>query len=443
MAIEKEIVYPDMQIKSIYFYRVLLFCLVLFPIYQDSPLGLFLGAMGYSIIMPLSLILFFTYIVAKKKLPNNKFLMPLYLLGIWLFIISFIAILIWCLLGNPITVVSEFLPFKAIKVCIQYLSYPAYIALILISCRKVGTPYIGKYSYYTLMILTIICFIEMHQIPYAFEFIHFNGVFPYGRIRLLTTESSWTAMMIYVYSFLSLLWALSNRKKMTIIIIFAFIAFLFTTTGSRSLMLSIVLTIGIYILFAFKKLNRRTIFTLLGLMVILIIFIQIFLPKLSSSFRIDIERFTSLATRSYTGGLGLLIGIVFPLGVGGAVYLGVFRNALIHFLWIFDKLPLKLNTNEIMNLISQSSDVALSVKSGILHYNMYWGILGTLYLMYAFYKLTKAILKLNVRFKELLLTVFWTAVLLIIFASNFSFEFWLLYAFLINIEENKSRVENA
>ena len=68
---------------------------------------------------------------------------------------------------------------------------------------------------------------------------------------------------------------------------------------------------------------------------------------------------------------------------------------------------------------------------------------GTLYLMYAFYKLTKAILKLNVRYKELLLTVFWTAVLLIIFASNFSFEFWLLYAFLINIEENKSRVENA
>lgn len=419
--------------------KFILFCLVLLPIYQDSPLSRYLGAAGYTIVMPLSLIMIVVYALCTRHVPNNEHLRRLMKLGALLLIVSFAAIIVWVLLGNPITVVSEFLPLKAIKVALQYFSFPAYIALIIITTRNAGTRAIGRYSFITLIVLSVICMIETQQSPYAFEALHFAGGFPYWRIRLLTTESSWTAVMIFCYTFLTLFWAFTYKKKVCGAIGVTCAAYLLWTTGSRTLMMATPVMVVIFIIISFRRLNTRTIAAFFVMAMAMIVFIQVYLPQLSSTFQSDIANYTSLATRLYTGILGVMIGIVFPLGVGGAVYVGVLQSALSRFMWIFDRLPIKLNTSEVVGLATSSSDAALTVKSGILQYNMYWGIIGTAYLLIGFVKISRSILNCQIKHRDIIIAAFWSSIVLVVFASNMTFEFWLMYAFLICLEDEVKR----
>lgn len=426
-----------MKIKRTELYKILLFFLVVAPIYQDSPLSKYLGAAGYSLMMPISLIAVSAYALLKTKVPFNRQLNELIRLGIWMVLVSYGAIVIWIILGKEISLVGEFLPYKALKVCLQYFSFPAYIMLVLICARRAGSVYIGKYAFWTLLILTIICLLERKQLPYAFQKMHFAGTFPYYRIRLLTLESSWTAVMIYVYSAISLYWCLEYRKRIGTIISVICVVFLITYTGSKTLMLSIAISIVIYLVIVIRKLTARRFVCICLVALAMFIFAYTILPQLIASLNADISNYTSVATRLYTSVLGLLIGIFFPVGVGGAVYLGVYKYALAEFLPIFQRLPFKLNMTEIMSLVSKTTDEALTVKSGVFHHNMYWGILGTIYLMRNFARMTSNIAKSSIGHKELLITSFWSTVILLV-ASNFCFEFWLLYVFLLYVaEENR------
>lgn len=419
-------------------YKVLLFIMVFLPIYEDSPLSKYLGAAGYSLVMPLSLVLIFLYVVLYQKLPKNKNLGRLFKLCLGMTIVSYIAIVIWVVLGGRLTVVSEFLPYKALKVALQYFSYPAFIAVILICTRKTGTKYIGKYSFITLVVLTIICIIEKQQSPYAFRSLHFAATFPYWRIRLLTLESSWTAMMIYVYSALSLYWSIVYKKKACLAVSIACSAVLLIYSGSKTLMVAIAITIIVYVIVALRKIRKRTLFALLAAAIALIAFTYIILPSLQQSFNTDITDYSSSSTRIYTSIIGLVIGIVFPFGVGGAVSLGVYQNTLAKYLPTFRRLAPGFNITEIESLIIRQTDDALTVKSGILNSNMYWGIVGTIYLIFTFSKTIGSIRKKRVIYSDMLTTIFWTAFILL-FAANMTFDFWLLYAFLLCLDEETNR----
>lgn len=424
------------------FYKFILFWLVILPIYQDSPFSIFFGAAGYAVLMPLSLILIVVYIVVKGKVPKNPRLTELMRLGYYLCGISLIAIVVWGVSGNSLTVVGEFLPIKAIKVCLQYFSYPAYVALILICVRKVGTECFEKYAYFTLLLLTGICLIELQQSPYALRALHFAGVFPYWRVRLLTMESSWTAMMIYVYGFIALYYGSKTKKKgVTCSSVFC-ITILVAFSDSKTLIMALAIVLVFYILLSFAHLNRKTQWK-----VMICFFVGIFgaimmVPTLIQSFQGDIKNYTSVATRSYTALVGLVIGIVMPMGVGGAVYLGVFQGALKYFMFLFDKLPVKFNTSEIVSLAFAQMDTALTVKSGILQRNMYWGVLGTAYLFRNFILVSKGLKQNHVKNNILLRSVFWGAVTLITFACELSFEFLLLYAYLLCLNEIAERGKN-
>lgn len=432
-----------MSIKKVRLCNICLFLLILLPIYQDSPLSQWLGAAGYSLLMPVSLIFYVMYVFLTSKSPQNEYLRRIYRLGIWMSIISFFAILIWIILGNSITVVGEYLPVKAVKVILQYFSYPAYIALLLICVRKTGMRALKKYVFVVLVIMTVICLFEQSQIPYAFQFLHYIGQFPYYRTRLLTLEASTTSMLIYVYVGITAFYCLESKRKMLSIIALVCTAILFYTSGSKTLLASIAITIVIFIFLAFKKLDRRKIIYLFIAAIAVVLFAEFILPSLSSSFNNDISEYTSVVTRLYTSVIGLMIGVVFPMGVGGAVYLGVFQKALSDYLFIFDKITIKLNLSEIISLATRNTDTALTVKSGIFHFNMYWGILGTIYLFGGFTKLSKKISNSGLKYNEIILALFWTAVFLLIFSSNFSFEFWLLFTFLMCLEEGSRGIINA
>lgn len=431
-----------MKSKAGKFYKFVLFWLVILPIYQDSPFSIFLGAAGYSIIMPLSLIFIMAYILVKGKVPKNPRLTELMRLGYYLCVVSAIAIVIWYVLGNPLTVVGEFLPIKAIKVCLQYFSYPAYIALILICVRKVGVEYLERYAYFTLLFLTGICFIELQQIPYALRALHFAGGFPYWRVRLLTMESSWTAMMIYVYGFLALYYGLKTKKKYLICASIICLTFLIITSGSKTVIGSVGIVLALYVLLSFnRRMARAALLKVSSVILLGVICIAKLHPVLAQSINIDISNYTSIATRFYTALIGLGIGIVMPTGVGGAVYLGIFQRALRHYLFVFDKLPIRLNTSEIISLISSQTDIALTVKSGVLQRNMYWGILGTLYIIHNFVNVSRMLRDNHIQNNVLLRSVFWCGVIMMTFACEFSFEFWLFYAYLIYLNEAKKNTD--
>ena len=418
-----------------------LYCaLILLPIYQDSPLSLFLGAAGYTLIMPLSfvfyfLIVFFMQMGKTAKLSETR---NLFLLGIWLFLISILGIIVWMAFGNSMTVLGEVLPVKAIKVLLQYFSFPLYVySLVSCTIQIEEADRLFKPVLLTLFIITAIALVERIQIPYAFKGIHFAGTFPYYRARLLTTESSYTGMQIYCYSAVSIYYGFYCRKKRVILSALICAAILVLTSGSRSVLLSLVLVMFCYLIIAGKKLNKMAVSTLFLALILLVCFIVFAMPRIVSITQSDLSNYTSVATRLYTAVLGLGIGCVFPLGVGCAVYMGILQYSMQQYLWLFDLLPIRLNTAEIQRLITSGSDEALAVKSGILHYNIYWGILGTIFLLKIFGNVSKQLDDERIPRNEILRATLWGAVLMLIISTQFQFEFWMMFGILYSLSIRK------
>lgn len=420
------------------FSKILLFILLLAPIYQDSPLSKYLGAAGYTIVMPLSLILITIYFILKRKLTGNNHIKNFFKLSIWLIISSILGITIWSLLGNPINYVGEFLPLKAIKDILQYLSYPSYLLLLFICLKKIGDEPFFKYIFVVMLILLIIGLLEISQIPYAFEKLHFTGIFPYYRMRLLTLESSSTSKLIIIYCGLSLINSLRNYKIIPSFISILCTLFFILKTSSKTLLISIMIFIIIYLIMLVKiKKNKRSLLLLFLLLVLFAIVSFTILPRFTSYLENDIQHFSSTATRSYTLFISLIIGCIFPIGVGSGAHLGVLQKFMIKFINIFEKANLNLNIDEILYYANSATDQALTIKSGIMHYNLYWGILGTIYLLNTFRKIAKDYNKSNSSNKPIFLSLYWTTIILLIFSLNFNFEFLILYAYLIfSIEHN-------
>ena len=249
--------------KSISIPYVLYCIFVILVIYQDSPLSTFLGAAGYSMVMPLSLIVFTVVMFVNKcQMYNFNEVKGFWLLGIWLIFVSVLGIIIWLLFGGKFTVLNEILPVKAFKVWLQYISFPAFIYLILYWAGKIKKiDLIFRPIIFTMVILTLLCIIEKTQIPYAFQQFHFAGGHkPYWRIRLLTTESSWTTMLIIVYSGLSVYYSVIRKKRMLLVISILCIAIQLFETGSKSLLASFAIVLCVYAFFKVKTLKKNRLF---------------------------------------------------------------------------------------------------------------------------------------------------------------------------------------
>lgn len=423
--------------KNRWFYKFILFLLVVLPIYQDSPLSKYFGAAGYTIIMPLSLILFAIYFVIYHKIPKNPEFRRILYLGFYLVIISYVAVIVWLINGGSVIILNEDIFIKAFKVILQYFSYVCYVALVIIICNRIGYKLILKYSYFVLILLTIICLIEKANMPYAFEGLHFAGSMPYYRIRLLTLESSWTSTMIFIYGVLAFYYALTKNSLILKIIAVVCDLVLIVTTTSKTLLLMILVMAVFYFYYYLKerKIKKTTaIILLVALFVFGVIGITYVLPKLVDMFAVDIKNFTSVATRTYTIFVSTLTGIKHPFGVGASVYLEVYKNELIKNLSFYKSIFSNLNYSEINGVIASNTDANLVVTSGVMHYNLYWGIIGTVYLVKGFINVYKKI-ENEIIYSKLIKAVYLTMIIFIIFGSHFSFEFWLLFSFVIVLEE--------
>lgn len=417
--------------KYISVYNIILFILVVSPIYQDSPLSKYLGAAGYSLLMPLSLIFLCIYIALEGKIYKNKYIHCLTNLGIWIFVVSIVAIFIWFILEKSISYIGENLVVKMIKVFLQYMSYVAYVYLLVGCLKKCGINVALKYAFYALIFMTIICYIELIQIPYAFQNLHNAAIFPYWRVRLLTLESSMTSLLIYNYIALAMIYAVLSKSKIKAIVVVLSGLYLFFNTGSKTLMISVVITFVVFFIINLKKISIKKMI-IMGFSIILACgLLYGILPRFIESIAADVTQYTSVATRGYTILIGILLGLLFPFGVGGSVYMGVLQWALKKYIYIFDKLPIKLNTKEIMEIANSSTDNAVVIKSGLLQYNLYWGIIGTIIFIRNAVSLVRDVKTREHKYSDIIIAVFITNILLILLSNNFCFEFWLLYSIMI------------
>lgn len=413
------------------------FLFVLLTIYQDSPFSLIVGAAGYSFVMPMSIIVFFTVIIIDKfRIYYINEIKMLWILALWLVFSSILGIVIWKIFGNSLTVVGEFLPYKALKVWLQYISYPMYIYVIIRWLKHINNlDLVFKPIFVSLIIMTVLCLIEKTQIPNAFEWLHFAGVFPYYRIRLLTLESSATANIIFIYAGICMFYALFFKRRMTLLMTVICILILVTYTSSKTLLLSFILFSVIFIWLISKKVSRKRLLPIVSIGALLAIAsVYYVLPNLSSYLSNDIKNYTSFITRAYTIVIGVCISIVFPFGVGCGAYLGFFQNALKKYVYLIGKLPIFFNTEEIELYANRNTDEALSVKSGLINFNLYWGILGMIVLISVFIRLYKKLKRLDLPYIDILKAVYITAIILTVI-GNFGFETWLLISVVIHIQQ--------
>lgn len=414
----------------------LYFIFVIFTIYQDSPFSLFLGAAGYALVMPLTLIMFILIVVLNNfKVCKFEEINTFWMLMLWVVFSSVLGIVLWVVFGNPITVVNEFLPYKAFKTWVQLLTYPMYIYIMLFCLNRINdVQQIFAPLFVALIIMTVVCVFESFQLPNAFESIHFAGIFPYYRIRLLTMESSSTSIQIYIYGGMLLYYSIAYERRFVFFVTAACCVYLIAETTSKALLIAVIIAVLAYFCIRIKKISLKILRRLLLVIALSVVIGYTMLPKLIYLLQSDITYYTSVISRSFTSILGLGIGIVFPFGVGCGAYLGFFQKALKKFVPYIRRFRIPFNLIELEGLANQNTDLALTVKSGLFQLNLYWGILGSVIFVRMIYRVYKKLKRENLPCNELLQAIFFAATFLSLF-EHINFEYWLLLAIVIRLNK--------
>lgn len=411
--------------------KICFWLLVLMIIYQDSPLGIYLGAFGYSFVPLISILIFIVIVINNQyKIKISRSIKKFCELYIYLLIISVVSLVIWFIQGGSSKLLGEDVIIKTIKVLLYFFSYIAFLYDIKYLTKKFTESDFLKPVFYTLLLLTGICIIEYFLMPYAFSFLHFTGGKYYTRIRLLTKESSWTSMMIFIYGILSLYYSLkvkSNRKLF--IITCVCLAILIGLSSSKTLMVIIFASLFVAIIINAKNMTRKRLIASFGLILVFFAAYLLMANKLISAVERSLQ-WSSIYTRTYTLIIGFLIGLIYPLGTGTALYLHIFPSYLSKYYYLIKKYDSGHALREINSYIGATSDKSVAVKSGLMQYNMYWGIFGTIWILRILIKdYYLPFTKLKGKYNILIQVAMVISIFMLLFSSDFSFEFWLLIAF--------------
>ena len=365
------------------------YCMFAFvSLYTDSPLKGMVGEFGASYIPFLSIIFLFAMCMIKKKIRINKYIKVMINMELYLIFLNIISIIIYFFIYGNLIVLGENLIVKSIKCNMYWVSYTAFVIVVYNLMNNFNEKFVLLPFVINFFLIVVISYIEMKQIPYAFENIHYNGDFPYWRIRLFTQEASHTAGMVISYFFITLFYfyRVVKSKIMLLLTIVAYIFLIIYTDSKNVLLLSIV---GIVLLY-FKtiKLNVKNIVKIVFLgIIIYYVFSNYLIPIVMKELIIASKNSSSVFTRSYTILIGILYGIIFPMGTGNSVYLKIFPYMLDIGLDFISKMGINLSKTsliEVLRYINATDDANIAVKSGFLQYNMYWGIIGSFYMIYKF-----------------------------------------------------------
>lgn len=412
--------------------------LILLTIYSDSPLQRTFGFFGETMV-PVFTLPVYCYLCLTGNLKiNDKFLTSYKKLLLYVSVISVTYYLLFLLANIPSTLLGENILLKGIKLFIQFFTYYVYIKALCILSKGYALSDVLRPFYWGSILLTIILLIEISQIPYAFESLHYSSC-PYWRIRLLGSEASYTSLpleIFFVFSFLYI-WYVKKSSKRTLIL-FACFVLQVTLSGSKTLLVVVLLIfIAIYWkLLASLKSIKSWIITVIAIAVIVFATRWILLA-LSSSFMNDIEEYSSTVTRFYSIFCGFEVGITHPFGVGFQSYLYYFPQSLADNKWIVNKINPNLNMVEIDGYIGAKSSVAVAAKSFLGQSSMYWGIFGTVYFVKQYIRLINQAIPRN---RQPILWVLYIMSLILLiqlfFSSGLTFEILAFIFVLIYIKRN-------
>lgn len=409
----------------------LIYCLfIILPIYQDSPFVVIAGSAGTSMMPVISMVGIVGVIVLRGRISVNKCLKTWIYLGIYILVISYIAVLVWWLLGRQLVIYQENVFVKPLKNVLVYFSYLAYSSIILMFIRRLSFRYVFAPIFFVLLLLTGICLVELTQMPNAFAWIHYGGQLPYGRVRLLTRESSWTAMMIYCYSLLSIFYGLEAQRKGVTIVSTICAVILLIATGSKTLLAIVLISAAFLLISNAKRIRFRTIIGAVLIVIFIVFYFRTGGVRLIRSLLNDIENYTSVATRSFTIFSGALIGLMFPTGVGAGIFIGVFSDVMQRFIHL---LPNVLSDRELVRHIYAADDSGFSVCSGFFQYHAFWGLLGSIVFVSTLNKIRRDISASVFKYKTILTMMYFGMFVMICFAQSLSFEFWMALTILMSV----------
>lgn len=370
------------------FFYVVYFLIVVLSVYSDSPLYGMFSQLAFSPSFIICLILLPLIFVFKKRLVCARTIIYLYALLVWIFVSSLVNVAIYAF-ANGLYIGSVNVLVKTFNLVLTWLAkinvvFVCYNLIKDFDIKKIALPF--QITFIGLVLLSIV---ELKTAPYAFSFLHATAIFPYWRVRLLWTESSFTTFPLILYFLISLYysWSLKKSLVLSLINIGAFFFFV-SVTGAKSMFFALGLTWILFIFISLKKTNGTKKLFYLALLVLTVVGLILFSSSvgsiLSSVFG-GYDNSLSFTTRFYTGYVGIIHGIIYPFGTGG-IYLYTFQQLLSSNLFIFDSLPFTYNLSEINTYIMSTDGVNVAVKSGLGQYTLYWGGLGSIFFIYHFSK---------------------------------------------------------
>lgn len=289
--------------------------LIFLTLYTDSPLSTYLGAFGESMLPSISLCLYILFALTNRINRTDSFVRRFSFLIKVTTLLSLIAFFIYPLFNISYTQLGESLFVKLVKLWLTFQAYICYLLLLINIAGDYTIERILKPFFWGFVGLTIILLIEFYQSPFAFMYLHTSTSDVYYRIRLLTPESSATALMLEVFFVLSVFYTYYVRQSKFLLGVVLICAGLHIALSGSKTLLTIICVSGILLFFQ----RTKYIFSFKGLLVMTGLVIgggyiaSFILPKLIESFMNDLENYTSVVTRFYSIFIGYSIGICFPL----------------------------------------------------------------------------------------------------------------------------------
>ena len=385
--------------------------LIFLTLYTDSPLSTYLGAFGESMLTSISLCLYILFALTNRINRTDSFVRRFSFLIKVTTLLSLIAFFIYPLFNISYTQLGESLFVKLVKLWLTFQAYICYLLLLINIAGDYTIERILKPFFWGFVGLTIILLIEFYQSPFAFMYLHTSTSDVYYRIRLLTPESSATALMLEVFFVLSVFYTYYVRQSKFLLGVVLICAGLHIALSGSKTLLTIICVSGILLFFQ----RTKYIFSFKGLLVMTGLVIgggyiaSFILPKLIESFMNDLENYTSVVTRFYSIFIGYSIGICFPLGTGFQTYMYLFPEMMRNNLFLIDMINMPLRPDEIIALATSGDDNAVVAKSFLGQSSIYWGIIGTFVFIRNYLRLckhsTKKLEKGNTLFKVLFVLI--------------------------------------
>jgi len=360
---------------------------------------------------------------------------------IWIFPVSLILCSIFFIViyGPQYNVFEDNIVLKSIKGCIIILSIVLYIFDIVFLLKHINKQKMYKPFLYCYVFLFLVLLIEINN-PTILETLHFRYSTNTTRIRLLTSESSNTGSLIFIYYLLSLMYLKESKnvykKIFSIILITIILLFQIYYTSSKGFYLALVISLFLFIIFKKRMKIKMKLFYLS----IYILFLFYSYSVLLELFISDIDNYTSMITRSYTIYCSILVAIKYPFGCGGAMYSLFLQRMMLAHVETFSSVFSEFNYSEIYNIINANSDTYVTVKSGLFELFLYIGVFGALFLLINYVKLLKSINKYNQN-NIMFLCALFIPVILTIVAFELKYEIYTvigIFIFLLMHKENKN-----